>query len=288
MIALGYHDAVHPGAFDASGFSGRSAGSYKLLITNFEAHLRAVSAVVARRATVPDLSLDGDDSVLLTFDDGGISAYTEIADRLESNGWRGHFFIATDYIGKPGFLSNSQIAELHRRGHVIGGHSCSHPLYMARCSAQELLREWSECTLRLSDIIGTAVTVASVPGGMTSAAVADAAASAGVRYLFTSEPVTRPVPHGPCVLLGRFHMRTGMSPSLAGALAMGKLAPRARLWLAWNVKSFAKRGAVRLYDRLREGFFARYRVGVSGVSAASELTPQPSATLANDDRRSRR
>ena len=41
--------------------------------------------------------------VLLTFDDGGKSA-VRIADLLEEQGWRGHFFITTAMIGEPGFV----------------------------------------------------------------------------------------------------------------------------------------------------------------------------------------
>ena len=51
---------------------------------------------------------------------------------LERYGWPGYFFVATDWIGRPGFLNAAQFRELDSRGHVIGSHSCSYPERMAR------------------------------------------------------------------------------------------------------------------------------------------------------------
>jgi peptidoglycan/xylan/chitin deacetylase (PgdA/CDA1 family) len=253
VIALEYHDVVRRDARDASGFPGPAAGSYKLLASDFDAHLRAVSAVVPRRLTVQDVLEGRVDrrGVLLTFDDGGCSAHSVIADRLEAHGWRGHFFVPTDYIGHPAFLTPAQIRELHRRGHVIGSHSCSHPLRMARCTWPQLLREWSLSVHVLADLLGVPVVVASVPGGMTSARVIEAAAAAGIRALFTSEPVTRPATRGSCLVLGRFTLRSGSSASLAARLASGRFAPRAVQWTTWNVKAVLKRVATPVYDRVR-------------------------------------
>src|SRR5688572_5435545 len=73
VIALEYHDVIRADARDASGFPGRAARAYKLLLADFEEHLRAVSDVAACRPTVYDLTdgfVDGT-PVLLTFDDGG-------------------------------------------------------------------------------------------------------------------------------------------------------------------------------------------------------------------------
>src|SRR6266849_8169014 len=105
-IALLYHDVVNADEFDSSGFAGADASIYKLVRETFQNHLNAIAAA--------------NPSALLTFDDGGLSAYSQIVDELEERGWRGHFFIATNWIGKPGFLNSSQISELRSRGHIIG------------------------------------------------------------------------------------------------------------------------------------------------------------------------
>ena len=83
------------------------------------------------------------------------SAYEPTASLLESRGWRGHFFIVTGRIGKPGFVTARQIRELHERGHHIGSHSHSHPDAFSELSDEELIREWSESRRILGEILGS-------------------------------------------------------------------------------------------------------------------------------------
>ena len=130
-LAIMYHDVVENGDFESSGFPGEGAHVYKLRRQDFERHLEAIAGATTAVGTVSQL--DGR-PVLLTFDDGGSSFHHPIADLLEGRGWRGHFFITTDRIGSPGFLTEAQLRELHRRGHIIGSHSCSHPTRMAALS----------------------------------------------------------------------------------------------------------------------------------------------------------
>ena len=76
-------------------------------------------------------------------------------------------------------------------------------------------REWSDSRDALEDLLGHPVTVASVPGGYFSAAVANAAADAGLRVLFTSEPTTKVSSHEDCTVIGRFTIRRGHAPDMA-------------------------------------------------------------------------
>ena len=84
----------------------------------------------------------------------GKAAITEIAPRLEALGWCGHFFMTSGQIGAPGFLTASELRELHARGHVVGSHSHSHPVRMSACSVAELRREWTDSVGLLTDILG--------------------------------------------------------------------------------------------------------------------------------------
>lgn len=239
-----YHDVIEPGDFTASGFLTPGANRYKLEREEFQRQLDAISA----SATVPPSTvleiLSGAenmaDRLLLTFDDGGASAFTPIADMLEARGWRGHFFITTDYIGKPGFMTRDQIRELRQRGHVMGSHSASHPPRMSSCSDDALLREWDASVKMLSDLLGERVSVASVPGGFYSRRVAETAASCGIRILFTSEPVTRVWHVDGCRVFGRFSLVHGSSTEFTAALVAGRMAPRVYQRLAWDIKKMAK------------------------------------------------
>lgn len=150
VISIEYHDVVRPGAPDSSGFLGSGPASYKLEIGLFERHVRMIcDRVPATSLTALDL-LSGSPArgVLFTFDDGGISASTIIAPTLERFGARGHFFVTTDRIGTPGFMTADQLRDLAKRGHVIGSHTCSHPPLMARCSDSQLRSEWGEAQRR--------------------------------------------------------------------------------------------------------------------------------------------
>src|SRR2546421_11759443 len=128
---------------------------------------------------------------------------------LERHGLRGHFFVVTDFIGTAPFLNADQIRELRGRGHVVGSHSCSHPERISACGREQLVEEWRRSCAVLSDILGEAVTTASVPGGFYSKAVAEAAAEAGVRLLYTSEPTTRTWTVAGCEVRGRYSVVRG-------------------------------------------------------------------------------
>src|SRR3954470_18219066 len=195
-----YHDLVADGDEDASGFPGKDAALYKISARAFAAHLDAIGeSLGALRVAAASAAGPGSPAApapplhpapVITFDDGGESAMVA-ADMLEQHGWIGRFFITTNYIGTRGFLSADEIRSLAARGHVIGAHSCSHPLRMAHCSWGQLVDEWLGSCSAISEIIGAGVTEASVPGGDFAPRVAKAAAQAGIVRLFTSEPTAR-------------------------------------------------------------------------------------------------
>ncbi len=279
-IALLYHDVVEPGRDDASGFPGPGAARYKLTRAEFAGHLHALAGAWGEGPGLGGLNSSSLDpltptplslstgaeglglealaasSWLLTFDDGGVSALAPTADLLEEHGWRGVFFVTTDRISTPTFLSAGQVRELRRRGHLIGSHSCSHPERMSSCGPEGLLNEWRRSRETLEEIVGERVCTASVPGGYYSRAVAAAAAAAGYTMLFNSEPTTGIVSVGGCRVVGRYTVYRGTSPRAAARLLTGRLA-RWRQALLWNAKKVAKALGGRAYLALRRGLLAR-------------------------------
>ncbi len=253
-LAIMYHDVVENGDFESSGFSGEGAHVYKLRREDFVRHLDAIARATAAVSTVR--KLEGR-PVLLTFDDGGASFHHPIADLLESHGWRGHFFITTDRIGTPGFLTEAHLRELNRRGHIIGSHSCSHPTRMAALSRAELDREWRDSISRLACILGDPVKVASVPGGYFSHEVADSAAAAGVEALFTSEPTAAAEMRSGCRVLGRYVVQRGMSPAWSAGFATGSPAYCWRQSALWKAKRVAKALGGGRYLQLRQAILER-------------------------------
>lgn len=242
-VALIYHDVTRAGAAESSGRRGAGPALYKLDCGQFEAHLAALAAVPAARrlAWTPALSDAAGEPVLLTFDDGGISAATEIAPRLEKHGWRGHFFVTTRAIGTPGHLDASAIRDLHAAGHVIGSHSASHPDLFAALPESAQAGEWRESLAVLSDIVGTAVHLASVPGGLYDRAVARVADSCGIVGLFNSEPTVRTGSYGGCAIYGRYSVMRATTAGEVAAIVSGTGFRRQRHLALWTAKKTIRR-----------------------------------------------
>jgi peptidoglycan/xylan/chitin deacetylase (PgdA/CDA1 family) len=255
IAALMYHDVTEPGREDASGFPGGDAARYKLAPALFRSHLAALRARVARPpVTIGTIGHgpppQGMPHWLLTFDDGGASAEA-IADALEQFGWRGHFFVTTGYIGRPGFADPRQLRALRQRGHVIGSHSHTHPLRMARHCEVRLRNEWRRSVGILADLLGESISTASVPGGHYSPLVSRTAREAGIEWLFTSQPTTRTRRHDGCTVVGRYAVQRSTTAATAAALVDGAVAPRMRQRLAWDARQVCKAVGGPLYLRVR-------------------------------------
>ena len=258
-ISLLFHD-VYVANPRESGFATSGADRYKLSVEDFDAQLAALARV---RTDAPRLIVEmtGEPQVtgglkasgyqidghrnngtipyLVTVDDGGVSYYTVIADRLEARGWRGHCFVSTDAIGTREFLSPAQIRELDRRGHVIGSHSASHPARFSSCAASRMNQEWTRSRRSLEDLLGHEVRTASLPGGYYSPAVARSARDAGLHVIFTSEPITATHDEG-ILVIGRFTVRRRHATDRAGRLAARSPWTRYREWASWHAKGLVK------------------------------------------------
>jgi peptidoglycan/xylan/chitin deacetylase (PgdA/CDA1 family) len=230
-IFLLFHD-VFVSSPQESGFVSPAANRYKLSIREFEAQLDALGAH-------PSHPIDAS-AVSLTFDDGGISYYTIVADRLEAYGLRAYCFVSTDFIGQPGFLSALQLRDLDSRGHVIGSHSAPHPGRFSELDSDAMRREWTKSCRVLEDILGHTVACGSVPGGYFSKRVGRTAAESGLHLLFNSEPVTTKHQVNDCTIAGRFTIRSGARPNFSRKLANAAPWTRSREWAAWNAKALLK------------------------------------------------
>lgn len=257
VLSLMYHDVVDGLDSTTSGFSGKHAEIYKLSRRDFALHLAAVGRAATRKLARGNGAAP--ETVILTFDDGGASAYHIIAPMLEQHGWHGCFFVSTAWIGEPGFLTADQIWQLDCAGHTIGSHSHSHPRRMSRLGCDRLVTEWRSSIERLEQIVHHSVTIASLPGGDYSRPVADAAAAAGIQTLFTSEPTTRPHVVNGCRVLGRYTIQRSMGPEWSGGIASGRWAPRLRQALLWKAKRAAKTLAGETYFRLQERVYSADR-----------------------------
>jgi len=261
--ALVYHDVLGDGGRDDSGFAGAAALSYKLTETQFHRHLDLIAAGLGAGAPrcLPDRDAVTtiDDAVVLTFDDGGASAPTRILRALQERGWRAHFFVTTDFIGTRGFMKPEGLRELHSAGHVIGSHSVSHPMRMSYLAHEAIWREWCDSRARLEDLLGAPVRVASVPGGYYSRTVATAAAEAGIRVLFTSEPRRSVTTVDGIAVVGRFSVTRRTPDHHVVSLASGRHRAALQQRLTWGAKKVAKRMGGELWLTARRKLFELQR-----------------------------
>ena len=249
-ITIGFHDVVEE-TTQAQPIGAGFTTLYTLDRTHFRNCLTAIQRRLKPRTPGRVDESEGAQSVFLTVDDGMESSITIIAPELERLGWRGHFFITTDWIGRPGFMNERQIRELDARRHVIGSHSCSHPKQMWSMSPKQLLQEWGDSRRRLSDVLGHDVAIASVPGGYYSTRVAVAADACGYRILFTSEPTAKIATVNLCRVLGRYTVRRHTPSSTVADMAAGAKWNRWKQTAAWAATKTAKRVAGKWYLPLR-------------------------------------
>jgi peptidoglycan/xylan/chitin deacetylase (PgdA/CDA1 family) len=66
-------------------------------------------------------------SVVLTFDDGYIDAYTNAFPALRQAGLGGSFAIVTGFVGQPGYMNWEQLREMASVGMEMMAHSVNHP-----------------------------------------------------------------------------------------------------------------------------------------------------------------
>lgn len=254
--AFTFHDVVPVLERATSGFVETGAEHYKLSPAQFERHLNALAALGKSPSRLTDDAPSLRTRILLTFDDGGCSAATHVTPALGARGWPGHFFLTTAMIEKPGFVSRQQVREMRAAGHLVGSHSHTHPA-MTRLPDAALAEECRCSREILEEILQEPVETIAIPGGFYSARVGRIASRAGYRWIFTSEPWTRPRRLGEAWVCGRFSVVDGTSPERIAAICRGDLLVRACEWSAWQARKAAKRAARPLYDAIRRRVLGR-------------------------------
>lgn len=194
-IVLMYHDVYEKNPIE-SGFNSPGANHYKISKEVFTKHVRIISQYCESKGIDKE-------NIVLTFDDGGVSFYTIIAPILEEYGWRGIFFISTKLVGTNEFLSQEQILELCKRGHIIGAHSHSHKV-LTDISLEDVKYELSTNKDYLEAILGRPIETISIPNGSYSDDVLKITIEAGFQSIYTSKPSTQIKTFHGKELIGRY------------------------------------------------------------------------------------
>ncbi|MGE3595695.1 MAG: polysaccharide deacetylase family protein [Dehalococcoidia bacterium] len=155
-----YHDVVR-------GSPLRGGGPERFTVSRaaFEAMLDAIAQAGYVGCSIETaLRRSGDRCVGVTFDDGTAGQYEEAVPALQARGMTATFFVTTDWVGTPGFMSWDQLRELTRAGMSIQSHTKSHP-HLSELEHDGLLTELRESKTRLDDELGQDTTQLALPGG---------------------------------------------------------------------------------------------------------------------------
>lgn len=146
--------------------------------------------------------------IVLTFDDGYISAYTAALPLLQQYGMTATFFIVTGLVGQAGYVTWDHVAALAAAGMEIGAHTVSHPDLRGLTGAA-LLHEVAGSGQALEGRLGLPVSVFAYPAGKYNAE-----AVAAVRDHYEAAVTTLPGAATPCqdpVLWHRIRVNQGVS-----------------------------------------------------------------------------
>ena len=125
--------------------------------------------------------------VALSFDDGHVSDYDIVLPLLQAHDVTATFFITSNFVGREGYLSWTQVKRLHEAGMEIGSHSLSHP-YSTTISQEELMIEMQQSKFQIEQKIGAEVRSFAYPYGDYSQSTHQTAIAAGYKYICTSKP----------------------------------------------------------------------------------------------------
>ena len=151
------------------------SGTYEDLYLNpehFQEHLDYFEAHGIHPVTLSDVYDNWynnkplpDKPIVLTFDDGYRSVYTEAFTRMVQRGYPGVFFLYTDYINvDESCLSYDMVHDMVSNGMEIGSHTVSHCDLPAQ-SEDGLRHELGDSLTGLEEITGTTIKFIAYPSG---------------------------------------------------------------------------------------------------------------------------
>ncbi len=122
--------------------------------------------------------------VVLTFDDGYDDFATAAAPILARNGFVGIDYVVSGFIGRPAYMTASQVQSVAAMGMVIGAHTVNH-VNLVAMSSQLAKTEIDASKATLEHLVGHAVLDFAYPYGDVNDSVASLAAQAGFRDAVT-------------------------------------------------------------------------------------------------------
>lgn len=102
--------------------------------------------------------------IILTFDDGYEDAYTTAFPALQKEGMKAVFYIVSQFVNTPAYVTTEQVKDLDKAGMEIGSHTINHADLSKQTETQQL-RQLTESKQFLEQLIGKPVTAFCYPSG---------------------------------------------------------------------------------------------------------------------------
>lgn len=161
---------------DWKGTDSKSAKDYIIPIQTFKDHMKMLAdsgyhaispdqlyAYLTTGAKLPEKP------VMLTFDDGDLTQYTNALPVLDKYGFKASFYIMTVAIGRRGkqhYMDKAQLKDLSDRGHVIAAHTWDHQNVKKLVTPEDWKTQLEEPKAKLEEITGKPVRHFAYPFGL--------------------------------------------------------------------------------------------------------------------------
>lgn len=131
----------------------------------------------------------GQPHVRLTFDDGNASDAETALPLLTQRSLTATFFVCSNLVDQPTYLSRNQLRELRQTGMRIGSHGADHVSWR-NLSPERFRQEVVESRRALEQMCGVPITDASCPFGEYDSHVLSGLRQAGYKCVYTSDDGT--------------------------------------------------------------------------------------------------
>lgn len=157
-------------------------------VSDFESQLKAIRDKGLHTAFADEPWINGaKPCVVVTFDDGYESVYTNAFPLLVEYGVRATVFVNTDTVGTAGHLTEDQMKTMEESGLVrFGSHTLSHR-HLTELDREEARRALSESRTALEKLLDHSVTSLAYPDGAYDDTVLSLVAECGYKYAYTTD-----------------------------------------------------------------------------------------------------
>ena len=185
---LMYHEIYRPE--ERQHLRGLTNPAYNIKINVFRKQMAWLYSNDFKTVTIYELisknSHPEDKAVCLTFDDGWLGNYLYAYPILMEHGFKATFFIATELIGKPLYMTWEHLKEMMASGMSIQSHTATHkPL--GGMDEKEIIFELSESKKAIEKSLGTKVNHLSLPHGSKNVRIWPLAKRVGYKSICTSD-----------------------------------------------------------------------------------------------------